>query len=148
MKALYILLLFAALVSCHKKHSITPHHNISLQVDGNTEAIPVEYIDAGWDYKTGTLNIYAEGINHELLKLHLGGVHDTATISNIGKDNVYYSDDIEFFASAPVNGYISVSSVCPQYISGSVRVTLGNSNDRTDTKTVLCSFTIYSEEGE
>lgn len=144
MKALYILLAATTLLACNKKQSPAPHHSISLWADGSEAEIPVEYMDAVWDYKTGELHIYAEGINHELLKLHLDNLHHTGTITNISEDNLYYTDDIEFSSAALQACSISIDAVTPQYASGSMKAALLNGNGRTDSKTVSCRFVIYS----
>lgn len=146
MKALYILLLSTVLLACNKKQTVSPGHSVHMCVEGSEEEIPVEYIDAVWDYKTGALHIYAEGINHELLKLHLSNMRYTGTFTNIGMDNVYYADDIEFYSEALQAGSISIDAVTQQYASGSMKATLLNGNGRTDSKTVSCGFVIYSTE--
>lgn len=144
MKALYILLLSAVLLACNKEQTVSPGHSVHMWTEGNAEEIPVEYIDAAWDYNTGELHIYAEGINHELLKLHLGNLRSTGTFINIGTDNVYYADDIEFSSAALQAGSISIDAITQQYASGSMKATFLNGNGRTDNKTVSCRFAIYS----
>lgn len=139
MKYIYTLLPVLLLFTACAKHNTTPHHTLSLQQQDGTE-IPVENIDANWDYETGRLDILAEGTDHQLLKLHTHTLHNNKPCIA----DVYYAEDEGFAAADVATGSIDINEEDATHATGTAYVTF-TSQAHTATKTIKANFTIYTK---
>jgi hypothetical protein len=136
-------LLFILLWSCNKATDTTPKSIVSLTQKDNNNEVSIEYIDAQWNYTTGKLTITAEGIDHELVKLHLPDISTAGLVNNLNIQNISYSDDAGFYADSCVNCSVTITAVNKSFVSGNFSATLKQQKERTETKSIAGSFTIY-----
>lgn len=139
MKYIYTMLPVLLLTACAKQRT-TPHHTLSLQQQDGIE-IPVENIDANWDYETGRLDILAEGTDHQLLKLHTHTLHNNKPCIA----DVCYSEDEGFAAADVTTGSIDINEADATHATGTAFVTFTN-QAHTATKTIIANFTIYTQQ--
>ncbi|OSZ78912.1 hypothetical protein CAP35_11870 [Chitinophagaceae bacterium IBVUCB1] len=144
MKHIYTLatVLAACFCACNKADN-TPRHSLQLHTDSYPQDVAIENIEAVWNNQTGNLNLYADGTEHQILKMNINTLQTTRnTVPSIA--DVYYAEDDGFAADSVTSGEISITAADDAHAEGTLHATFAN-QARTDTKTISAHFIIYRQ---
>jgi len=121
MRKIAVLLSFLLVAACQKDHTVNIPSGIRVRYADDSDYVPIQRINAEWDYNRGVATILADGYKGESFLLNLTGVHDTCTITKPGIETIDYSDGTVAVPDVVKDGYIHISHLSEHAISGEFR---------------------------
>jgi hypothetical protein len=142
MRKIAVLLSFLLVAACQKDHTVNIPSGIRVRYADDSDYVPIQRINAEWDYNRGVATILADGYKGESFLLNLTGVHDTCTIRKPGIETIDYSDGTVAVPDVVKDGYIHISAVSEHAISGEFR--FSSSSNGANIRLVVGGFNIQN----
>lgn len=121
MKKIAVLLSLLSIAACQKDHTVNMPSGVRVRYVDDSDYIPIQRINAQWDYIKGNAVLLADGYKGEAFLLNVAGISDTGTIPDPGINMIDYVDGKGAAPDAISGGYIHISAISRDAVSGEFR---------------------------